>query len=449
MAIAVEKVRDRKDLAQRIPAGVKAYAPRGAALRVFYDRSPEIVMDGPAGTGKSRAILEKLHLQAEKYPGMRGLIVRKTRSSLTQTAIVTFTRHVLPPGTAVRFHTPNQEFRYPNGSIIAIGGLDKDIKIMSAEYDTIAVIEAIELLEADWEAMTTRLRNNVLPYQQILADCNPGAPSHWIKQRHNRGGLVMYASKHRDNPVLWDAQAGAWTAAGTVYLDKLRALTGVRRDRLYKGLWVQAEGAIYDTFDRDAHIIDRFEIPADWPRYWSIDFGFTNPFVWQAWALTPDNELIRYREIYRTGRLVEDHAADIAKATTGEPRPVDIFADHDAEGRATLERHLGVITTPANKKVQAGIQAVQKRLQVKANGRPGIFFMRDSLVEVDPELQDRRLPTCTEEEIEGYVRKKGSEDPVKENDHGLDAARYLVAGVDDIAVRRGPAEVADFNVFDI
>jgi hypothetical protein len=66
----------------------EAYRPWGAAAEVFRCWEDEVLLSGPGGTGKSRAYLEKLHLCALKYPGMRGLIVRKTRVSLTDPAQV-------------------------------------------------------------------------------------------------------------------------------------------------------------------------------------------------------------------------------------------------------------------------------------------------------------------------------------------------------------------------
>ena len=59
----------------------KPYRPYGKAFEVLYFKGDEFIFSGPAGTGKSRVCLEKMHLCAEKYAGMRGLIVRKTRSS--------------------------------------------------------------------------------------------------------------------------------------------------------------------------------------------------------------------------------------------------------------------------------------------------------------------------------------------------------------------------------
>ena len=78
-----------------------AYRPHGAALQLFYNREPEVLLSGPAGTGKSRALLEKVYLCAQKYPRMRALIVRKTRASLTESGLVTFEEKVLPIGSPV------------------------------------------------------------------------------------------------------------------------------------------------------------------------------------------------------------------------------------------------------------------------------------------------------------------------------------------------------------
>lgn len=72
------------------------YEPRGASRALFECRAPEVLVSGPAGTGKSRGCLEKLHLMALVNPGMRGLIVRKTAVSLTSTALDTWEKHVVP-----------------------------------------------------------------------------------------------------------------------------------------------------------------------------------------------------------------------------------------------------------------------------------------------------------------------------------------------------------------
>jgi phage terminase large subunit len=439
------------------------YEPRGAAKTLFNDRRPEILLSGPAGTGKSRACLEKLHLMALINPGMRGLIVRKTRESLGSTALVTYREHVAKEALAgglVWFYGGSAEeppqYRYSNGSKIMIGGMDKPTKIMSSEYDVAYVQEATELNTTDWENITTRLRNGVVSFQQLIADCNPDTPTHWLKQRCDRGGTVMVHCRHEDNPRLY-REDGSLTVEGRAYMNKLDALTGVRLQRLRFGRWVAAEGLIYEGFDPAVHLVDAFPIPASWQRWWVVDFGFTNPFVLQCWAEDPDGRLWLYREIYRTRRLVEDHARDILRVVRRcaeccdskagdhdcqtckgcrlewiEPRPRAIICDHDAEDRATLERHLGMSTSAAKKTVSDGIQAFQSRLKSAGDGKPRVFLMRGVVVERDPELDESKKPASTEEEIVGYVWavKPGGElkeQPLKENDHGMDCCRYMAA----------------------
>jgi phage terminase large subunit len=417
---------------------VVTYRPRGAAKAVFSRRDPEVVLSGPAGTGKTYAALHKVHLCALKYGGMRGLMVRKTHAALSGTALVTYQQRVLHTLDGVEFYGGSAaeppQFRYPNGSRLMIGGLDNPKKIMSGEYDLIYVNEAAEATENDWESLTTRLRHGRMPYQQLVGDCNPDMPTHWLKRRADAGKTAMLESRHEDNPALFD-DAGQPTEYGAAYMAKLDALTGVRYLRLRKGIWAAAEGLVYDGWDRAIHLIDRFSVPASWRRYWVVDFGFTHPFVWQEWAEDPDGRLYRLREIYRTQRLVEDHARHIKEITRDLPRPVSIICDHDAEDRATLEKHLGMTTKAARKDVSPGIQAVASRLKVAGDGKPRLFLVRDALVERDPYLAESAQPTCAEEEVEGYIwnvaggRNKG-EEPVKERDHGMDCVRYMAAELD-------------------
>ncbi len=414
----------------------RAYEPCGAALELMYDRSDEVVLSGPAGTGKSRANLEKVHLLMLKYAGARGLITRQTRESLSESAVVTYENHVLPADSYLKQgpqRSRRQHYSYRNGSVIIVGGLDKPSKVMSTEFDIIYVQEGTELDENAWESLTTRLRNGVIPYQQLIADCNPGSPSNGPKPRGVRGQTRMLESRHEDNPRIHDRATGQLTPEGRKYMAKLDALTGVRKQRLRYGIWAQAEGMVYgDVWDVAVHVLDKFAVPKDWPRYWSVDFGFTNPFVWQCWAADGDHRLYRIAEIYRTKRLVEDHAKAILawQKKNNEPDPVAVITDHDAEDRATLERYLNLITTPADKAVSTGIQATASRMKVAGDGKARLFLMRGALLERDRELDEAKLPCSTEEEIEGYIWDERRDQPVKRDDHGMDALRYCVTFVD-------------------
>jgi PBSX family phage terminase large subunit len=429
------------------------YAPLGSCFEVLKRRDPEVLISGPAGTGKSRACLEKILGVCLKYPGARVLIVRKTATSLASSAMVTWRRDVatefLLSGEVSFYSGSPQEppsYRFRNGSVVVIGGMDKATRIMSTEYDLIYVQEATELIEDDWEALTTRLRNGVIPYQQLIADTNPAEPTHWLKQRTDVGKTAVLESRHEDNPILF--QAGELTERGVDYISKLDALTGVRYLRLRKGQWVAAEGMIYDEFGPE-HLVDELPEGSDkWTRYWSVDFGYTNPMVVQCWAEDPDGRLWLYREWYQTRRTTEQMCLDMEsvllydedviengkvvhrKGEWTEPEPYAIVCDHDAGERAVFETHFGS-TRAAKKDVKPGIEAVQTRLKVAGDGRPRLFLVRNCVVRRDRDLLDRKKPSCTQDEIPGYVWSDKKQDtPVKEDDHGSDAMRYIVAEQD-------------------
>lgn len=417
------------------------YRPRGSARELLHAKNSEVVLSGPAGTGKSRACLEKIHFMALLNPGSRYLICRKARSSLNSTGLVTFRRHVaneaLLSGDLEFYGGSVDEAGYHyrvNGSVIVIGGLDKSSKIMSSEYDAIYVQEATELTEDDWEALITRLRNGRVSFSQIIGDCNPSQPTHWLKQRCDSGRARMLATRHEENPLYFTAD-GHLTPLGADYISKLDGLTGVRYLRLRQGVWAAAEGVIYDKWSDAVHIVDDMPRGWDtWTRYWSVDFGFTNPFVWQCWAESPDGELYLYREHYQTKRTVEQHAQTMLSLVTREdgswiePQPVKIVCDHDADGRAVLEGYFGS-TTAAHKSVSGGIEAVQNRLS--ASPAPRLLVLRTALTRRDPDLDSAKKPCSLLEEIPGYVWADGKQDtPVKQDDHGCDAMRYMVAEQD-------------------
>lgn len=427
------------------------YRPRGSAIDLFETRDGETLLAGPAGTGKSRACLEWLNLVMCKYPGARALMARKVRRSLTQSGMVTFKEYVMP-GIVPRpkFHTGDQAYRYSNGSQIVVAGFDDPEKIKSTEFDVAYVQEATELTEEDWEILTTRAgRWRKVPYGRIVGDCNPAGPTHWLRRRAEAGKLRLMESVHEDNPVLYNAETKEWTERGMSYLGVLDQLSGVRLQRLRFGRWAAAEGLIYEGWDRSVHLIDRVPffgkdqdvdgagVPHAWPRYWAIDFGYENPFVLQCWAQDPDGRLYRYRELYGTHQLVEDWARlSIASMASDEPRPQAIVCDHDAEDRKTFERHSGMSTEAARKDVSTGIQAVQARFRVAGDGKARLFLIRDGLLEQDQDLASVHKPTCSEEEIDGYVwaktpeGKASKEQPDKIDDHGMDAMRYMVAHFD-------------------
>lgn len=444
------------------------YAPRGGCKEVFESRAEEVLVSGPAGTGKSRACLEKILAVCLLTKNTRALILRKTQRSLGSTALVTWRNFVikeaLETGEVVYYGGSQQEapqYRFKNGSTVTIGGLDNPTRVMSSEYDIIYIQEATEITITDLEYVKSRLRNWRVSFQQLIMDCNPAGDKHWLKLRCNAGTCILIESRHEDNPRLFN-EDGTVTVRGAAYIAILDNLTGVRYKRLRLGLWVSAEGIIFEEFDPAYHVLDwdfdaegnRLPLPWEWDRYWAIDFGYRHPFVLKCYAHdTEEDILYMYREIHFTQRTVEEHASQIMNLVTEEkvttwydhfnrvdrekreivwtePKPVAIICDHDAEGRKTFEKHTGLGTKPAIKYVNDGIDLHKMRIKNEK-----FYLMRDALVERDQWLVDNLWPVNTEEEYAGYVWKVSSDgrimdEPVKAYDDGMDTDRYMTMDLD-------------------
>ena len=429
------------------PEADKGYRGYGGIEAVWRCKDPEVMLSGPGETGKTRGWLEKLDACMWKYPGAQGAIVRKTRASMPGSVLQTFENKVLGPDTPVQKYGGNSVlwYDYPNGSRVWVAGMDNPNKALSSERDIIYINQAEELLLDDWEKLCTRAtgRAGNMPYAQVGGDCNPDTQYHWIKQRAQSGRLTYFESRHEDNPTLFDPVTGEITDQGRRTMDVLDNLTGVRKKRLRYGLWVAAEGQVYEGWDPAIHLISNIpghpdltkdNLPKEWRRFRVVDFGYSNPFVCQWWAVDPDGRMYLYRELYGTQRLVEDWALDIVRLSKDE-EIVTTIADHDAEDSATLRRH-GVANRSAKKDVGTGIQAVQARLRVIGDGRPRLYVFRDALVQRDQALAEKRRPTCTSEEFSGYIwqpaadGKPVKEAPLKLDDHGMDAMRYMVMHLD-------------------
>jgi hypothetical protein len=417
------------------PAGSgQGYEPRGAALALWKCKSPEVIVSGPAQTGKTLACCHKLDALLWKYAGSQAVMLRHEYKSLIPTAYQTLRKKVHGNDTPVRPYGGEKPewLDYPNGSRLWIAGLDNPGKALSSERDFVYVNQAEEISLEDWGVLCSRAtgRAGNSPYPQVMGDCNPGPPHHWIRGRAAEGRLVLLESRHEDNPTLFEG--GEWTPLGLQTLATLDALPGVLRDRLRFGRWIAAEGAVYG-FDARLHVVDQLP-PGITRRFRSWDFGYTNPTCVQWWGVDGDGRLYLYRELYHTGRTVQEHAGQVKSLSQGEAIEATV-ADHDAEDRATLLA-CGIGTVPAMKEVSVGIQAVQARLAVAGDGRPRLFVVRNCLVERDESLAAARKPCCTEHEFDQYVWPKDAsgrpvkEAPVKVNDHGMDALRYAVRYVD-------------------
>jgi PBSX family phage terminase large subunit len=437
---------------------------RGAALEAQRITSHEFLTEGPAETGKTFADLYRLDSLARQTPRGTGVIIRKVHADLNSSVLQTWRRIIrIHGGVNVYGGEEAKFYTYPNGFRMYVAGMDRPGAALSSERDFIFINQLEELHVQDYEYLTTRCtgRGAVTQTPMIFADCNPGPPTHWILSRPS---LVKLKSRHEDNPTLFDA-VGQITAQGKRTMEILNALTGVRKERLRFGRWVAAEGAVYN-FDRTLHVITREQFKKIQMRRWvcSVDFGYTNPFVWQRWGLDGDGNMYLEREIYRTKRTVRAHAEEINRLNRGFSIDATV-CDHDSEDRATLEEN-GIATIAAYKAVRRGIENVETRMaciEQPAIGdpntlvlRPRIYIVEDSCESRDEDLALAKKPLCTADEFTGYRYKITTdgrtlkEEPVKEDDHGMDPMRYAAAYIDSLHIEGSGdfrAETGDSAVF--
>lgn len=418
---------------------------RGAARELMTCRSPEVCIAGPAGTGKSVGALLKLHVTSALVPGTTSLIVRQTHASLTASTLKTFETSIIAEDMAAGkvkwFGGSGRKppaYMYPNGSMILVGGMDQPGKFLSMDLDRVLIDEANQVSITAFETLMTRMRGSAGTYNQIVLSTNPDHPAHWIKERADAGNLPLLTSVHTDNPYLYNRD-GSMTESGDSYMSVLRSLTGIRRARYYEGRWLAAEGQVFSDWNEQTNLVDPFPVPDDWRTFWTVDFGYSNSFVWQRWAVDGDGRMYLTHEIARRQRLVEDHARDILELmkVNGWKRPEAIVCDHDSEDRATLERHLGMPTIPARKGVSRGVQLVQARMRPAGDGKARLMVFRDATLRTDPLAATDKRPRGFAAETGGYVWavERGAdgiprEVPQKLNDHSMDAGRYAVAYLD-------------------
>jgi phage terminase large subunit len=256
---------------------------------------------------------------------------------------------------------------------------------------------------------------------KIFWDTNPDHPYHYVKTDYveksgmtDGAGNILIRSVHfelDDNELL-----------SPEYVEQIKRATpkGMWYDRRIKGLWVAAEGIIYESFRRDEHTCDPFPIPKDWQRVRGIDFGTVHPFVMLWGAIDPDGRLYIYREYYKTNTLIKQHAEKI-KELSGDERYLWTVSDHDLQERIEYEAK-DIPTMPANKAVKLGLDLTAQRMVKQVDGRPRVMIFN----------------TCTE-----LIRQLGTyswlpfeegkpyrEEPLKVDDDGPDVLRYIVMELD-------------------
>lgn len=415
--------------------GAETYASvYGGALKFWNSSAHEIILHGPFETGKTFAALTKFNMLMNRYPGAQGLMVRQTYKSLLASACVTFERKVLPippdaPGSQVhKWGGEKPDFyQYANGSRIWVGGLDNPDKFLSAEFDFIYVNQAEEIQLDSWEKLVGRAtgRAGNADFTQVMGDCNPGPPMHWILERASKGGLELVQQMHEHNPMLFDQETGEITPQGVITLRTLDLLTGLRYQRGRLGLWVMAEGAIYDNFSLEENVSPDAEYDPTRSLRWMVDDGYAegqgpgsasyHPRVFLLGQVTPQGGMHIFEEYYVTRELPE-RSLNYLLTDKPYPRPEIAYIDSSAVELKARIWERDITSAGATHPVSEGIKNV-RRLVSDGQGMR-LLKIHPRCVHLIREMQSYRY------DDHSTVANVGEPKPLKIDDHGPDALRY-------------------------
>lgn len=296
----------------------------------------EVLYGGAAGGGKSYAMLAD-PMRYFDNPNFNGLLIRRTNDELRELKWKSreLYQRVFP---SAKWNTKDSEWTFPSGARLWMTYLERDEDVLRYQGQAFTWIGIDELTQYStpfaWNYLRSRLRtgDSTLP-TYMRATSNPGGPGHgWVKrmfidpapknkpfwatdietgktlvepdtypqghplsgQPNPQAGKPLFkrrfiSSSVFDNPYL----------ANTAYVQSLYSLPEQQRRQLLEGDWSVSDGAAFQEFREHLHVMEPFQIPSDWRRFRSCDFGYGSHSAVHWFAIDPvDGTLYVYRELY-------------------------------------------------------------------------------------------------------------------------------------------------------
>ncbi|MFZ5688665.1 MAG: PBSX family phage terminase large subunit [Bacillota bacterium] len=248
---------------------------------------------------------------------------------------------------------------------------------------------------------------------KLWFNCNPAGPYHWFKtnwlDKLNEKNAIHLHFTMDDNLSL----------SPRVKERYRRMYSGVFFKRYILGLWVMAEGIIYDMFQDDVHKI--YTLPDSFEKYYvGIDYGTSNPCVFLLIGLN-DGKYYVIKEYYHDSRATGKQKTDAQYSTDFQ----EFIKDKAVSG---------IFIDPS---------ATSFIAQLKANGVTNIFeadnTVLDGIRTVSTALSNMTLfiyQKCvnTLKEFYSYAwdekaQQRGEDKPIKQFDHAMDALRYAIYNI--------------------
>ena len=239
-------------------------------------------------------------------------------------------------------------------------------------------------------------------------NCNPDSPEHWFYkewiQKHKEKNALYLHFTMKDNNSLSEKVKKRYE----------NMYSGVFYDRFIRGLWVVAEGLVYDFFQsKKETIIKTVDMNGYNEFYVSIDYGTINPCSMGLWGVNSEGAA-RIRESYfdsrKEGRQRTDEEHYQALVELVEDLPITrVIVDPSAASFIEcIRRHGEFRVKPAINSVIDGIRITSSLLNA-------------GMIRIDPSCKD-----CIREfGLYRWDEKKTADTVLKENDHAMDEVRYF------------------------
>lgn len=356
--------------------------------------------------------------------GLRGLrvILGATRANIERNILQPM-RDIYGDGIASGINSQNY-CKILGEKVYCIGAdnIRQVAKIRGSEIAYCAIDEATDINKEVFEMLKSRLS---LAWSTCDITTNPSSPSHWFKDFLDSAdrGVDIYCQDYTiyDNPFLPEEYVHALEAeyAGSVWFD-----------RYILGKWTLAEGLIYPKFP------DAFkDIPEGETEEYciSLDYGTSNPFAALLWEKRGD---VWYasKEVYYSGRDTGVQKTDdeylIMLEDLIEPI-MDSLIYHGLDMWGNWEDRVDRIPTIVDPSAASFITLLRKSdyfKPISANNsvldgiRNCSTAIKRGLIKVNPKCEEWK------KEAQSYVwdAASGTDRPVKDHDHLMDAMRYFV-----------------------
>jgi hypothetical protein len=298
------------------PSGKKLLYPihAGPQMEFMTSDAEEILYGGAAGGGKSHAIRALLVSYCLEHPGATVVLFRRTYRELEDTHILRLQMEL--PIYLASYKSSSHDFVFKNGSILMMRFCEKEEDVRSYdtfEADMMAFDELTAFTEFQYVYLITRCRSTKPWWKgpKIISATNPGNIGHtWVKRRwidsaeplvkHRapllEGGMTrqFIPAKVTDNTTLMKSDPN--------YVHRLSGLPDEERRAKLFGDWDVFSGQFFQRWRPNVHVVNPFEIPREWSRYISVDWGLAAPHA-VYWAGRPPmtNSVWLYREQYGAG----------------------------------------------------------------------------------------------------------------------------------------------------